>query len=286
MAAPKAVKSRNTARTDFATIGGLFLAVGGIAGGLVMEGGRLRDVAQITAAMIVLGGTIGAVMITTPLSVLIRAGRQLGNLFFSSTESLAERIEEIIEFATQARKSGIVSLESPAASIEDPFLRKALELAVDGVEPARIRDIMELDIELFEKNAEAEAKVFESAGGYAPTIGIIGAVLGLIQVMKNLANVDEVGRGIAVAFVATIYGVGAANIFFLPAAGKLKARSHELVRIRELTLEGILGIAEGVNHRLIRIKLEAFLENNPPSGEQRNAQRIGAPAGETAAVKG
>src|ERR1035438_1287595 len=272
------------ARPDFATIGGLLLAVGGIAGGLVMEGGRLRDVAQITSAMIVLGGTIGAVMITTPLSVLIRAGKQLGHVFLSSTESLSERIEEIIGFATQARKSGIVSLESPASLIEDPFLRKALELAVDGVEPTRIRDIMELEIQLFEQNAEAEAKVFESAGGYAPTIGIIGAVLGLIQVMKNLANVDEVGRGIAVAFVATIYGVGSANIFFLPAASKLKARSHELIRIRELTVEGIVGIAEGVNHRLIRIKLDAFLEKNPPRKERR-AQNIGTPAVEPAAAK-
>jgi chemotaxis protein MotA len=276
----------NQARPDLATIGGLLLAIGGIAGGLVLEGGRLQDVAQITSALIVLGGTIGAVMITTPLPVLIRAAKQLGNVFFSTTESLSERVEEIIGFATQARKFGIVSLESRASAISDPFLRKALELAVDGVEPARIRDIMELDIELFEQNADAESKVFESAGGYAPTIGIIGAVLGLIQVMKNLANVDEVGRGIAVAFVATIYGVGSANIFFLPAASKLRARSHAVVRIRELTLEGILGIAEGVNHRLIRIKLEAFLEAAPAPKKAPKARKISAAAGEPAPVKG
>jgi chemotaxis protein MotA len=280
---PKAARSKKLAKPDFATLGGLLLALGGIAGGLVMEGGRLQDVAQITSAMIVLGGTIGAVMITTPLSVLIRAGKQLGNVFFSTTESVSERIEEIIRFATQARRNGIVSLELRASSIEDPFLKKALELAVDGVEPTRIRDIMELEISLFEQNAEAEAKVFEAAGGYAPTIGIIGAVLGLIQVMKNLANVDEVGRGIAVAFVATIYGVASANIFFLPAASKLKARARELVRIRELTLEGILGIAEGVNHRLIRIKLEAYLEKNPPS---RKAREHGAATVEPATVEG
>ncbi|HEY3789529.1 MAG TPA: MotA/TolQ/ExbB proton channel family protein, partial [Urbifossiella sp.] len=154
-----------------------------------------------------------------------------------------------------------------------------------GVAPARIREIMELEIDLFEQNAESEAKVFEAAGGYAPTIGIIGAVLGLIQVMKNLANVDEVGRGIAVAFVATIYGVGAANIFFLPAAGKLKARTHELVRFRELTLEGVLGIAEGVNHRLIRIKLDAFPEKDPPTRKERKAETIGATTSEPAAAK-
>jgi chemotaxis protein MotA len=249
-------------KPDFATLGGIVLAIGGVAGGLLLEGGRLQDIAQITSALIVFGGTIGAVMITTPLSVLIRAARQLGNVFFSRPESVSERIEDIVRFAIRARRTGIVSLEAEAALIEDPFLRKALELAVDGVEPAKIRDILEFEIGLFEQDAEAEAKVFEAAGGYAPTIGIVGAVLGLIQVMKNLANVDEVGRGIAVAFVATIYGVASANLFFLPAAGKLKARTQELVRVRELTVEGILGVATGVNHRLIRSKLEAFLEKN------------------------
>ena len=266
-------------KPDLATLGGLLLAVGGIAGGLVMEGGRLQDVAQITSALIVLGGTIGAVMITTPLPLLIRAAKQLGNVFFSSTQAMAGRIEEIVELAILARRNGILSLEWQASRIDDPFLRNVLDLAVDGVEPAKIRDIMELDIGLFEQNADAEAAVFEAAGGYAPTIGIIGAVLGLIQVMKNLANVDEVGRGIAVAFVSTIYGVASANLFFLPAAGKLKARAHELVRIRELTLEGILGIAEGVNHRLIRIKLEAFLEKNPVREKPRKSRAVtGAPA--------
>ena len=255
----------NPSKPDFATLGGLVLAIGGLVGGLLLEGGRLQDIAQITAVLIVLGGTIGAVMISTPLTVLIRAARQLGTVFFSSTESLSERIDEIVGMANHARKNGIVSLESRATSIEDPFLKKALELAVDGVDPAKIRDIMEFEIGLFEQDADAEAKVFEAAGGYAPTIGIIGAVLGLIQVMKNLANVDEVGRGIAVAFVATIYGVASANLFFLPAAGKLKARTQELVRIRELTLEGVLGIASGVNHRLIRTKLDAFLEKDPPA---------------------
>jgi len=279
MPKPFTGKSKNDAKPDFTTFGGLLLAIGGIAGGLVLEGGRLQDVAQITSAIIVLGGTIGAVMITTPLPVLIRAAKQLGNVFFSSTEAMAERIEEIIELATQARRNGILSLELRAANIQDLFLRNALDLAVDGVEPARIRDIMELEIGLFEQDAEAEARVFEAAGGYAPTIGIIGAVLGLIQVMRNLADIDEVGRGIAVAFVATIYGVASANLFFLPAGGKLRARAHELVRIRELTLEGILGIAEGVNHRLIRVKLEAFLEKNPlPKKTGKRSAATGEPA--------
>ena len=165
-------------------------------------------------------------------------------------------IEEIIGYATQARKSGIVSLEQEAAAIHDPFLKKALGLAVDGIESDKIRHIMELEIEVFEQKSEAEAKVFEAAGGYAPTIGIIGAVLGLIQVMKNLADIDEVGRGIAVAFVATIYGVGVANIIFLPVATKLKARAKEAVQLREMMLQGVLSIAEGLNHKL-----------NPQAGE-------------------
>ena len=283
MAEPKTTGSKGSAKPDFATLGGLLLAVGGIAGGLIMDGGKLQDVAQVSAAVIVLGGTIGAVMITTPLSILIRAGKQLGSVFFSKTESVSDKVDEIIEFAAQARKNGIVSLESQASSIQDPFLKKALGLAVDGIEPAKIRDIMELEIVLFEQNAEAEAKVFEAAGGYAPTIGIIGAVLGLIQVMKNLANIDEVGRGIAVAFVATVYGVGPANIFFLPAASKLKARANDVVRTRELMLEGILGIAEGINQKLIKIKLEAYLENNPPSKKEKKST---AAAGEPAAAEG
>lgn len=283
MADPSAAKPKPSIKADFATLGGLLLAVGGIVGGLLMDGGQVKDIAQISAAVIVLGGTIGAVMITTPLSVLIRAGKQLGSLFFSKSEHVSDKVEEIIEFATQARKNGIVSLESQASSIEDPFLKKALGLAVDGIEPARIRDIMELEIVLFEQDAEAEAKVFEAAGGYSPTIGIIGAVLGLIQVMKNLANIDEVGRGIAVAFVATVYGVASANIFFLPAASKLKARAQEIVRTRELMLEGILGIAEGINHKLIRIKLEAYLEKQSSSKKGKKSPAV---AGEPAAAEG
>lgn len=283
MAEPKAAKSKSSSKPDFATLGGILLALGGIAGGLLMDGGKMKDVAQVSAAIIVLGGTIGAVMITTPLSVLIRAGKQLGSMFFFKTESVSEKVDEIIDFATQARKNGIVSLESRASGIQDPFLKKALELAVDGIEPAKIRDIMELEIVLFEQNAEAEAKVYEAAGGYAPTIGIIGAVLGLIQVMQHLADIDEVGRGIAVAFVATVYGVASANIFFLPTASKLKARAHELVRTRELMLEGILGIAEGINQKLIKIKLEAYLEKNPAPKKEKAST---APAGKPVAAGG
>lgn len=266
-------------RPDLATLGGLVLAIGGILAGLLMEGGKIKDVAQITAAMIVLGGTIGAVMVTTPLPVLLRAAKKMGTVFFFGSKPLAGTIDDIIGYAAQARKQGIVSLEQQAGAIADPFLRKALNLAVDGIDLSQIRSIMELEITLVEQDGDAEAKVFESAGGYAPTIGIIGAVLGLIQVMKNLANIDEVGRGIAVAFVATVYGVGTANLFFLPAASKIRARVKDEVRRRELMLDGVLSIVEGLNPKLISTKLEAYAQTkNAKAGASAKGRMAGAPA--------
>jgi chemotaxis protein MotA len=229
----------------------------------VLEGGKVKDVAQVTAAIIVLCGTIGAVMVTTPLNTLISAVKKLSLVFFERDRTPDGVVEEIIGYATKARKSGIVSLEREADAIQDPFLRKALNLAVDGTDLEVIRKIMELEISLEEHHAEAAAKVFESAGGYAPTIGIIGAVLGLIQVMKNLANIEEVGHGIAVAFVATVYGVGTANLLFLPAGNKIKARMQRVLQNRELMLEGVAGIVEGLNPKLIRSKLEAYIGQAP-----------------------
>src|ERR1019366_111922 len=273
----KAVKSKKAAggRPDFATLGGLVVGVGGIMVGMLLEGGKVKDVSQFTAALIVFGGTLGATMMTTPLPVLLRAARQWGSVFFDRSDTPDAVIEEIIEYATQARKLGIVSLEQQAAAVQDPFLRKALNLAVDGIDMSQIRSIMELEITLMEQDGEMEAKVFDCAGGYSPTIGIIGAVLGLIQVMKNLANIDEVGRGIAVAFVATVYGVGSANLLFLPAANKLKARVRDAVRVREVMLEGVLSIVEGLNPKLIRTKLEAYKRQQPASSQKSKAQVAG-----------
>ncbi len=249
---------KGAAKPDLATIGGLALAVVGIIGGLLLEGGNVHDVAQVTAAMIVLGGTVGAVMVTTPLPVLLRAVRKLGTVFLDRAQSADALIEEILTYAAKARKHGVVALEQDAARVEDPFLRKALNLAVDGTDLQEIRKMMELEIAVEEQLGEGEVRVYEAAGGYAPTIGIIGAVLGLIQVMKHLENIDEVGRGIAVAFVATVYGVGAANVFFLPAGNKLRARLQQRLQLRELMLDGVVGIVEGLNPKLIRVKLEAY----------------------------
>jgi len=256
-------------------MGGLALALAGILGGLVLEKGKVSDVAQLTAAIIVLGGTLGAVMVTTPMNLLRSAAGRLSSVFFETSHAPGFIIEQIILYATKARKNGIVSLEDETESIADPFLRKALNLAVDGTDLQELRRMMELDIALEEHRGEAEAKVYEAAGGYAPTIGIIGAVLGLIQVMKHLANIDEVGKGIAVAFVATVYGVASANILFLPAGSKLRSRMHAAVQMRELMLEGVLGIAEGLNPKLIRIKLEAYA---PPPAPKKASKESPAPA--------
>ncbi|MEO8098838.1 MAG: flagellar motor protein [Acidobacteriota bacterium] len=256
MSAP--TKKKSGGGIDIGTFVGLVVAFGAILGGLLMEGGRIADITQLTAALIVLGGTLGAVMIATPPRVLKGALKRLAGVVKDPAPPIAELLEELIEYATQARKLGLVSLEDSTAAVSDPFLKKGLMLAVDGSDLQEIRSLLEMETDLEEARAEAEAKVFEGAGGYAPTIGIIGAVLGLIQVMKNLANIDEVGHGIAVAFVATVYGVGLSNLVLLPVAQKIKARAHAEAKRRELIMEGIAGIVEGLNPKLLRLKLEAF----------------------------
>ena len=276
---------RSKGKLDLATLFGLLLGVAGILGGLILEGGKFSDVSQVTAALIVLGGTAGAVMVTTPMSLLVAAVKKLPALFWDSTVPPQAVIEQIIAFASRARRNGIVSLEPDLDAIPDPFLRKALSLAVDGTDLQALRQIMEVEIHLAERRGEAEAKVFESAGGYSPTIGIIGAVLGLIQVMKHLEDIAVVGHGIAVAFVATVYGVGAANIVFLPAGNKLKLRLQHSLEIKELILEGVAGILEGLNPKLIRSKLEAFEHRDDKSRSLAEPRVKSAPSARAAAAQ-
>lgn len=243
---------------DLASIGGILVGLGAVFGGLLLEGGKLSDVAQFTGAVIVFGGTLGAVMVTTPMSTLLRAIGQLKLVFFEPRYSTHALIREVIEFGNMARRNGIVSLERDVENIQDSFFRKALSLGVDGTDLEAIRKMMDLELDVEAERGRAEAKVFETAGGYSPTIGIIGAVLGLIQVMKNLENIEAVGHGIAVAFVATVYGVASANLFFLPAAGKIRSRLEQSIRIRELMLEGVCSIVQGLHPTVIERKLEAY----------------------------
>jgi chemotaxis protein MotA len=257
-------KKKNGGSLDGATVAGAALALLGVVGGLLLEGGELSDILQVTAALIVLGGTFGAVMVSTPPRILRAALGRFVHVVKDPAPPLSDVLEELIGYATQARKNGLVSLEDSAEQVQDPFLKKGLIMAVDGSDLQEIRDMLHLEIELEEARREAEARVFESAGGYAPTIGIIGAVMGLIQVMKNLANIEEVGHGIAVAFVATVYGVGLANLFLLPAAAKIKMRAQAETRRKELITEGIAGIVEGLNPKLLRSKLEAYGKDDAP----------------------
>src|SRR5713226_3420971 len=263
MAAKGASSEKAAKKLDFATIAGMIIGVGGIVGGLILEGGSVREIVAPTALLIVLGGTLGAVLVTTPLGVLRGGLRSMASVFYEKSQDPDSLIDILVDYSSKARRNGIVSLEQVADQAPDPFLRKALNLAVDGTDLQELRNMMELEIGVAEHHAEAEAKIFESAGGYAPTIGIIGAVLGLIQVMKDLADIEKVGHGIATAFVATIYGVAFANLLFLPAAGKIKARAREKTQMRELILEGVIGIVEGSNPKLIRSKLEAYTGRQP-----------------------
>jgi chemotaxis protein MotA len=248
---------------DKGTIVGAVIAMGAILVGLTLEGGKVGQILQPTAALIVFGGTLGAVMVQFPFEVVITAFLSLAIIFFVPKSEPLGVIREIVAIAYKARKEGIVSLDRDLDKVQDPFLRRSLMLAVDGTEPSELRKMMELELEKQGEYEENTPKVFESAGGFSPTIGIIGAILGLIQVMQHLDNITEVGKGIAVAFVATIYGVGAANLILLPAAGKLKIRIREGQVIREMMLEGVVSILEGMNPRMIETKLFSYLAEMP-----------------------
>ena len=256
---------------DKASFFGVLLAIGGIVAGLLLEGGNLGQIVQPTAAMIVFGGTLGAVLLQFPLRTVMDAFRRLAHVFVTPRDQNLKMIETLVSFANKARRSGVVSLDADLKTITEPFLRQALTLAVDGSEPSELRKIMSLSMDSRGDSEERLPAVFESAGGFSPTIGILGAVLGLIQVMQHLDKIEEVGKGIAVAFVATIYGVGAANLFFLPAAGKLRIRLHEEHQRRLMMLEGVISILEGINPRMLEVKLSGFLEEGQQESREQAA---------------
>src|SRR6202035_2541738 len=213
-------------------------------------------------------------LIQYPLPVALSAFRRLAQVFVEPAQNAQSTIELLVKYANQARREGIISLDKELAAIPDPFLRRALMLAVDGTDPQELRNTMELELDNKEEQEEKIPQLFESAGGFSPTIGIIGAVLGLIQVMQHLDKIDEVGRGIAVAFVATIYGVGAANLFLLPVAGKLRIRIREEQVLREMTLEGVVSILEGMNPRMLETKLLGYLGEHKPEPAPRDAVEL------------
>lgn len=249
---------------DFATIIGMLLAFGAIIGGQALEGGHLGSILQFTAFVIVIGGTLGAICVQNPLSVIIKAAGALSLALFGPHIDNKGNIRLIIDLANVSRKQGLLALEGKLKDINDPFMRKGIQLIVDGTDPKAVHEILEIEVEHQEEQGIMAAKVWEAAGGYAPTIGILGAVLGLIHVMENLADPTKLGSGIAVAFVATIYGVGSANLLFLPLANKIKMRLKEEAGSRNLVIIGLVGLAQGENPRLLQEKLESFL----PYGER------------------
>ena len=244
---------------DLLSIFGVILGFAAIIGGNYLEGGSIGALINLPAAVIVVGGTVGAAILQTSWSGLKQALFRLRWVFVPPSNHFQSGIDKIVRWAMAARKEGLLGLESIAESEADNFARKGLLLLVDGSEPDNIRNVMEVESMVLEQRDVDAAKFYESMGGYAPTIGIIGAVMGLISVMGNLADPSRLGAGIAVAFVATIYGVAFANLFLLPIASKLRTRARGQSRFRELIIEGIIAIAEGENPRAIELKLTGFL---------------------------
>jgi len=244
---------------DMMTIAGVILAGISIIGGNYLEGGHLSSLLLPVAFLIVGGGTLACLLVQTPLDIFMKALKLTRWMIFPPKLAAVEAIEKITDWSNIARKEGLLGLEALAENESDLFARKGLQLLVDGSEPEAIRGIMEVELDTKEYHDTQAAKVWEGMGGYAPTIGIIGAVMGLIHVMQNLADPSKLGSGIAVAFVATIYGVGLANIFFLPMANKMKSIIHDQTKFREMIIEGIVAIAEGENPRSIETKLQGFI---------------------------
>ncbi len=246
------------AKMDFNSVGGIALAFIAITGGQILEGGHVGSLLQLAAFCIVVGGTAGAVLLQSPVKVFVNGIRMSVWVIYPPEYSPQNLIKQIVNWSHISRKEGLLALESYVSTVKDPFTKKGLQLLADGSTPEKLREILEIDILTLETYQRQSAKIWEAAGGYAPTIGILGAVLGLIHVMENLSDPSILGTGIAVAFVATIYGVGLANLIFLPIANKLKSIINDHVTMHELLVDGFVAIANGENPRFIENRLKGY----------------------------
>jgi len=244
---------------DLATIAGMIMAWGALIGALVMEGGDVKSLINIPAALLVFGGTIGASIISFRTNQITGVPGILAKAFSEKTQDAADVILLLVRFAERARREGLLVLEEDARRLEDPFLQKGIQLAIDGTDPELIREILSTEIHFLQARHKVGETMFTTLGGFAPTLGIIGTVMGLIHMLANLSDPGKMGPLIAGAFIATLYGVSSANLLFLPIANKLKARSADEVLIREVMVEGILAIQAGDNPRIVEEKLKAFL---------------------------
>lgn len=243
---------------DWASVAGLVLALTGVLVGHMLEGGYVGSLVQPAAMSVVLIGTCGAVLLQSGMPTFARGVKMMRWIFSPPADNTEATSREILGWSATARREGLLSLERYVTEVGDPFIRKALRLIVDGIEPAKMREILEIEISGYERRERQAARIWEAAGGYAPTIGILGAVLGLIHVMENLADPGKLGAGIAIAFVSTIYGVGLANLVFLPIANKLKSIIAHQVSKQEMFVELFYSIANGENPRLIQERLDAY----------------------------
>ncbi|MDN4620669.1 flagellar motor protein [Paenibacillus sp. PsM32] len=247
---------------DLTTIIGIIAGLAALIGGFLWEGGDASGLVQGAAALIVFGGTAAAVVISFPLARLKKIPRAIAFTFSTGGTDNEQLIEDIVNMSTHARRAGVLALEPQASSHDNPFLREGIQQVVDGTDREVIQQILELEMTKTELEHEQYAKVFDSAGGYAPTMGIIGTVMGLIQVLGSLSEPTGLGGSIAVAFTATLYGVASANLIFLPIASKIRSRSELDIQTMEMLLEGVLSIQNGENPQLVRKKLETFLPEN------------------------
>lgn len=244
---------------DWGSLAGIALALGGILIGQVLEGGHLRSLVQPAAFVIVIVGTVGAVILQSGMSSFIRGVLMARQVFAPLPDNYPALQSEMVRWSLVARREGFLELERYVANVKDPFMQQGLRLVVDGVEPGKLRELLEEEITSYETRERSAIKIWESAGGYSPTIGILGAVLGLIHVMENLSDPSKLGSGIAVAFVATIYGVGFANLIFLPIGNRLKTIVNREVRKREMLTEAFFALVSGENPRMIDERMAIFM---------------------------
>ena len=244
---------------DWGSVAGLVLALTGVLAGQLLEGGRVGSLVQPAAFSIVMIGTLGAVLLQSGLDNFKRGMRMTRHAFLLPLDDSAQLMHDVTMWSATARREGLLSLERYLTPQMDPFIERGLRLVIDGIEPYKLRETLEIAINIYEVRQRQAVRVWESAGGYAPTVGILGAVLGLIHVMENLSDPSQLGSGIAVAFVATIYGVGFANLVFLPIGGKLKAMVARDVMKREMLADAFGCIASGDNPRLIEERMATYL---------------------------
>ncbi|GBE02436.1 chemotaxis protein PomA [bacterium BMS3Bbin06] len=247
---------------DRASLIGLFLGIAAVAGGTLLEGGDLGFILQPAAAAIVFGGTLGATLLSYSLPDIKTAFFSLGDVFFDRDADSHYYINQLVHLSNISRKKGLVAIEPYLSGIEDPFFRNTLALAVDGIGQRLLRETVEEEIFTYEGRRLKQSRVYETAGGFAPTIGIIGAVIGLIHVMQNLSEPSRLGEGIAVAFVSTVYGVGIANLFLLPISKKIRNRMNREILIKRLVLEGVSGIQSGLHPAYLKERLLSFIEKD------------------------